>query len=1037
MKGIFFKCFGITAALVLAGCPGFTGPGDSPFVPVAGISGVPDTATVGEGLELGGTVEPAEATNRAIAWSVKDQGATGAVIDGGKLKTTAPGEAVVAASVAGGLGASSDYVQDFRIAVRPGLASVITTAQAAKTGVVLSADGSDVVPNAQWATQAAFDALNQALSAAEITAQNPAAARADIDAATAALTEATAAFNAAKQAGAKAAADKTTLAAALSGANAAKTGVAVSADGSDVEPDTQWAAQAAFAALNGAIGAAEALSLDSAASQADLDAAAAALTQATAAFNAAKQAGAKTAANKAALTAAIAAANTAKTGVAVSADGNDVEQDAQWATPAALAALNGAIGAAEALSLDSAASQADIDGAATALTQATTSFNTAKQKGAKTESGSTADKTALNAALAAANAAKTGVAASTDGSDIEAAAQWATQAAFAAFNGAIAAAETAAQNTAADQAEVDAATAALTEATAAFNTAKQTGTKPPPVDKTALNAALAAANAAKTGVAASTDGSDIEAAAQWATQAAFAAFNGAIAVAETAAQNTAADQAEVDAAAAALTEATAAFNAAKQAGTKPPPVDKTALNAALAAAHAAKIGVAVSTDGSDIGTTAQWATQAAFAAFNGAIAAAETAAQNTIADQTEIAAAAAALTEATATFNAAKQAGTKPPPANKTALEAALAGAHAAKTGVAVSEDGSDVPADTFRVTQAVLDTFNAAIAAAETVSLNPAATQAEADAATAALAQAIAAFNAAKRKGTQPVTLRTVSVGNGVSFNLRSVSPPGPGGFKYDGGISSVAAISKGYWMGETEATQELFQAVMGTNPSYFKTAPAAGETQNKRPVEDISWYAAIAFCNKLSLLDGKTPVYSVKIAGVEVDWANLSYDDIPGTHTGNSDWNRAVKRNVNGYRLPYEMEWMWAAMGGNEGGSTATSNGHAKPFAGSDGANSIGDHAWNSGNAANKTHETGKKLPNELGLYDMSGNVAEWCWEEEGKTDFARHSTPDEPARMYRGGGWSSSSAVCAVGYRGEEAHEHPSKRFRSVGIRLVCDQ
>jgi formylglycine-generating enzyme required for sulfatase activity len=468
---------------------------------------------------------------------------------------------------------------------------------------------------------------------------------------------------------------------------------------------------------------------------------------------------------------------------------------------------------------------------------------------------------------------------------------------------------------------------------------------------------------------------------------------------------------------------------------------RQALTAAINAANAAKTGVAASADGADVSADALWATPAAFAALNTAIGAAETAAQNPNAAQTELNAAASALQEATEAFNAAKSAGTKPPPADpadKTALNNAIAVANAAKTGVELSADGTDVLADAYWVSQIVLDTFNQAIGAAETTAQNPAATQAEADAAATALTQAASAFNAAKRRGTKPVTLRTVSLPGGLSFNLRSVSPPGPGGFKWDSGVSSVTTIARRYWMGETEVTQELFQAVMGTNPSYFKSAPASGEEQNKRPVESINWYAALAFCNKLSLLDGKTPVYSVKIAGVEVDWANLTYDAIPVPTTGvvNKDWDNAVRRNANGYRLPYEVEWMWAAMGGTEGGATVTTNGHAKPFAGSDGTNGIGDYAWHANNAANKTHQAGKKLPNELGLYDMTGNVAEWCFEPEGTPPLARHSTPEEPAKMFRGGGWSSTLAVCAVGHRGEE-HDHPSKRLRYVGLRLVCDQ
>jgi hypothetical protein len=80
---------------------------------------------------------------------------------------------------------------------------------------------------------------------------------------------------------------------------------------------------------------------------------------------------------------------------------------------------------------------------------------------------------------------------------------------------------------------------------------------------------------------------------------------------------------------------------------------------------------------------------------------------------------------------------------------------------------------------------------------------------------------------------------------------------FKRDGTPENISIISSGYWMSETEVTQELFQAVMGTNPSSFTSGADPGETQNRRPVECVSWHDAIAFCNKLSLANGKEPAY------------------------------------------------------------------------------------------------------------------------------------------------------------------------------------
>jgi formylglycine-generating enzyme required for sulfatase activity len=204
---------------------------------------------------------------------------------------------------------------------------------------------------------------------------------------------------------------------------------------------------------------------------------------------------------------------------------------------------------------------------------------------------------------------------------------------------------------------------------------------------------------------------------------------------------------------------------------------------------------------------------------------------------------------------------------------------------------------------------------------------------------------------------------------------------------------ISKAYWMGETQVTQELWQAVMGNNPSKFKGESAIeldyneGEDLGRKPVDNVNWYHAVSFCNKLSLIAGKNPVYTV--TGI-TDWENLSYDDIPTT--GNANWDAVVcDWDANGYRLPTDIEWLWAGMGADKGGGTrdgdgVLTNGFDKLYAGHDLAKNSeddtlvgapGEYAWYQDNAHGVTHQTGLKLPNELGLYDMSGNVWELCWD------------------------------------------------------------
>jgi formylglycine-generating enzyme required for sulfatase activity len=271
--------------------------------------------------------------------------------------------------------------------------------------------------------------------------------------------------------------------------------------------------------------------------------------------------------------------------------------------------------------------------------------------------------------------------------------------------------------------------------------------------------------------------------------------------------------------------------------------------------------------------------------------------------------------------------------------------------------------------------------------------------------------------------TIRTIS---GISVPFRYVPA---GSFQRGGTATNISVITTGYWMGETEVSQELFLAVMGINPGSSSGADS-GEVQNRRPVENVNWYAAITFCNKLSLLDGKEPVYSV--SGIN-NWASLAYNSIPTSN--NSTWNAAVMdTSKNGYRLPTEMEWTWAAMGADKTIQPNTT-GYAKAFAGSTGSNSIGDYVWYNSNSNNKTHEGGKRQANELGLYDMSGNVREWCWDWFGTYPVGTQTDYRGPAsggyRVAQGGSWGDDASRCAVAHR-----DNYDPYFRSIriGFRLV---
>ena len=211
-----------------------------------------------------------------------------------------------------------------------------------------------------------------------------------------------------------------------------------------------------------------------------------------------------------------------------------------------------------------------------------------------------------------------------------------------------------------------------------------------------------------------------------------------------------------------------------------------------------------------------------------------------------------------------------------------------------------------------------------------------------------------------------------GGTFDMGATTEQGSDAYSGEKPVHSVTL--SGYYIGKCEVTQDLWEAVMGSNPSNFKGA--------QNPVESVSWNDCQEFVSRLNSLTGKN------------------------------------------FRLPTEAEWEYAARGGNK-------SRHYK-YSGSD---NIGNVAWHAGNSGSSTHAVGTKTANELGIYDMSGNVWEWCSDWYGGYSAGAQTNPQGPSsdscRVLRGGSWGNDARGCRVSNRNLSG---PGNSNGHSGLRLV---
>ena len=247
--------------------------------------------------------------------------------------------------------------------------------------------------------------------------------------------------------------------------------------------------------------------------------------------------------------------------------------------------------------------------------------------------------------------------------------------------------------------------------------------------------------------------------------------------------------------------------------------------------------------------------------------------------------------------------------------------------------------------------------------------------------------------------------------------------GEEYEKPVHEVT-LTKDYYIGKYEITQAEYEKYYSFVENSITSDYGDGD---EYPAYFVNWFDTLVYCNKRSISENLMPCYSIKGTTDPNEWGEVPDSN---EHQNYATWLTVTcDFQANGYRLPTEAEWEYAARAGDDTTDRLT-------YSGTSDVNELGDYAWYKDNSYNTTHEVGMKKANAFGLYDMSGNVMEWCWDvytdtydEQDNVDPTGASSGE--FRVHRGSSWNNTEKWLAVSSRVERV---PSGRWYDYGFRVV---